>query len=373
MSIKKTIIIDFGKISTPYCGLAETSLNFAQALELQKVDAFDFVYIVPKALHSTFQEQVGVNAVVPKYYGIRRLLYYVTRKKSFLCEMPKYDLYHYLHFYSPWGVKSNGKNKILLTVHDLHALERKRAAKRLRDRLSDVGYVALISKFALCEYHKSFAALGIPTRVIANGVRKPPVVDDESVIKQLELHGKFLFTLGGLKRKNIHSLIGMVEKFQKFSESDGMKLLVAGGIKSKYKKELLNECMQRGVLDKVIFLGPVSENEKFVLMKACQAFVFPSLQEGFGLPVIEAMHFGKPVFCSNKTSLPEIGGELAEYWNNFDPQYMAEIVHNGLKNDYQDAETNKSLRIRYANSFDWNINASEYIKYYKEILLDQSK
>lgn len=373
MSNKKTIIIDFGKISTPYCGLAETSLNFAQALESQKVDDINFVYIVPKALHSTFQEQVGVNPIVPKYYGIRRLLYYVTREKSFLCGIPKYDLYHYLHFYSPWGVKSNEKNKILLTVHDLHALERKRAAKRLRDRLSNVGYIAFISKFAFSEYSKHFNSLSIPTRVIANGVKTPPEVNEESVAKQLRLYDKFLFTLGGLKRKNIHSLIGMMELIQKFPERTGMKLLVAGDIKSKYKKELLRECMQRGVLDKVIFLGPVSENEKFALMKACQAFVFPSLQEGFGLPVIEAMHFGKPVFCSNKTSLPEIGGELAEYWDSFNPQYMAEIVHNGLKNDYQDAETNKSLRVRYANSFDWNKNASEYIKYYKEILLDQSK
>jgi glycosyltransferase involved in cell wall biosynthesis len=53
--------------------------------------------------------------------------------------------------------------------------------------------------------------------------------------------------------------------------------------------------------------------KQFYLSK-CHAFVFPSIREGFGLP--QAMHFGKPVFLSNKTSLPEVGGKHAYYWDN---------------------------------------------------------
>jgi len=61
----------------------------------------------------------------------------------------------------------------------------------------------------------------------------------------------------------------------------------------------------------VSLLGTISESDKIFYYKNCLAFAFPSLREGFGFPVLEAMTFGKPVFLSNKTSLPEIGGSHA--------------------------------------------------------------
>jgi glycosyltransferase involved in cell wall biosynthesis len=368
VSDKKTIIIDFGKISTPYCGLAEVALNYAQALEELKRDDLEFVYIVPKPLLAKFYENVSLNAISPKYSGLNRLLYYLTGQRQFLCRLPDFDLYHYLHFYSPWGPKSNESKPVLLTVHDLHALERKRSEKRLRHKLNEVSHIAFISKFASQEYKKHFSDLKMKTRIIVNGVKSPPTVNEKSSESWKYKYSDFLFTLGGLKRKNIHSLLGMLEKNNQFDLVRDLKLVVAGSVKDKYKKELLVEAKQRDIQHKIIFLGSVSEKDKYELMQACRAFVFPSLQEGFGLPVIEALHFGKPVFCSNKTSLPEVGGEMVYYWEQFDAAYMSNILQHGLQDNDGSDENKIALRKQYADRFDWNRNAREYVDYYLQIL-----
>jgi glycosyltransferase involved in cell wall biosynthesis len=368
VSYKKTIIIDFGKISTPYCGLAEVALSYAQALEQLKHADIEFKYIVPKSLLAKFSKDVGASAISPKYSGLNRLLYYLTGQRRFLCRLPEFDLYHYLHFYSPWGPKNNELKPVLLTIHDLHALERKRAESRFRKKLDEVTHLAFISKFSEHEYAKYFPSLKKHARVIVNGVKRPPAVDAESSEAWQQKYPNFLFTLGGLKRKNIHSLLGMLEKNNQYDLLKDLTLIVAGGIKDKYKKELLAEARQRGIQHKLIFLGAVSEKDKYELMQACRAFVFPSLQEGFGLPVIEALHFGKPVFCSNKTSLPEVGGEMVYYWKQFDADYMCNILHQGLQDNDQLPEYKISMRRQYANNFDWDKNAREYLDYYLQIL-----
>jgi len=76
--------------------------------------------------------------------------------------------------------------------------------------------------------------------------------------------------------------------------------------------------------------GKINAEEKQYYLQNCSAFVFPSLLEGFGIPPIEAMRFGKPIFLSKLTSLPEIGGDKAFYWDTFDAKDMATIFTNGM-------------------------------------------
>lgn len=366
----KTIIIDFGKISTPYCGLAEVALNYSAALERLSPNALKFIYIVPSALKHEFDRRVGANNVlIPNYKGLNRVLYFLTNHAGFLCRIPNYDVYHYLHFYSPWGSAISNKQAKLLTIHDFHALERPRASKRLNKRLNEVSNIAFISNFACQEYKNKILNSNHRTKVITNGVKVPPVVDVQSSDKLKNLYGEFLFALGGLKRKNIHSLLGMLEKTIMQDELCDIKLLIGGSIKSKYKTELENESKHRNISNQVVFLDSITEEEKYQYMQACRAFVFPSLQEGFGLPIIEALHFGKPVFCSDKTSLPEVGGDKVYYWEEFDPDYMAEVLKRGLLEDDSDSENTMLLRKQYALKFDWDENAKQYVDYYNEIIV----
>jgi glycosyltransferase involved in cell wall biosynthesis len=70
-----------------------------------------------------------------------------------------------------------------------------------------------------------------------------------------------------------------------------------------------------------VLLG-VDDSVKAWLLANCEAFLFPSLAEGFGLPPLEAMHFGTPVFLSDRTSLPEVGGTQAGYFREFSASAM---------------------------------------------------
>ena len=86
--------------------------------------------------------------------------------------------------------------------------------------------------------------------------------------------------------------------------------------------------------------------------------LFPSIAEGFGLPVIEAMQWGKPVFCSDKTSLPEIGSTHAHYFTDFDPDRMAAVVSEGLKNFNEERADEERA---YAATFSYEKHMQQYI------------
>jgi glycosyltransferase involved in cell wall biosynthesis len=78
--------------------------------------------------------------------------------------------------------------------------------------------------------------------------------------------------------------------------------------------------------ERVIFTGYVSNACVSRLYREADAFIFPSLSEGFGLPVLEAFHYGTPLLCSNATSLPEVAGDAALYFNPHDPSGMADAI-----------------------------------------------
>src|SRR5207344_2364333 len=95
----------------------------------------------------------------------------------------------------------------------------------------------------------------------------------------------------------------------------------------------------------------VSDARKSWLYAHCKAFLFPSLTEGFGLPPLEAMHFGKPVFLSKLTSLPEVGGDAAAYFDDFEPLSMRHGIESAMP-----ALLARSEEIRrHAAGFNWDL------------------
>lgn len=371
---KKRGIIDFGKVRTPFCGLGETALNYAHSLTNLQDEDFEFIYIVPRPLLPALNNQVSGKVITPKYFGFNKCLYKISGKKNLLCKPPEFDLYHHWHYNSPWGASSSPKEKsarFLLTVHDFHRLGTRRKEKMLETKIRDANFITFISDFTYGEYQKLFDLPEKSVRVIKNGV--PSLLpcfqnQKENHLRGSKKYGQFLFMLGGMRRKNIHSLLGMLKKCQNFAELKDLKLLIAGTIRKKYRIELSRQVNALKLDHRVIFLGCIDKEKKFKLMKDCRAFVFPSLQEGFGLPVIEAMSLGKPVFCSNKTSLPEVGGNMAYYWEHFEPGYMARALKEGLE-DYDANPQKKSRMLReYAKIFDQNKNTKAYLHLYREIL-----
>jgi glycosyltransferase involved in cell wall biosynthesis len=89
------------------------------------------------------------------------------------------------------------------------------------------------------------------------------------------------------------------------------------------------------------------------------------------LPVIEAMSFGKPVFLSNLTSLPEIGGGEAYYFSDFEPNTLIEAFANGMKQFENSPGKGEKLK-SWAAQFTWEKSAKQYLEFYQKVLATQN-
>ncbi len=149
-----------------------------------------------------------------------------------------------------------------------------------------------------------------------------PTAEIESLRQQFQLAKSDLFILyiGRLEAKK--NLVRLVEAFQRFLiEFPDFKLILAG--KRGVGFDAIWKTVTRLKLQaKVIMPGYITEREKAFLFTLCRFFAFPSLYEGFGLPVLEAFAFRRPVLTSNISSLPEVAGESAYLVN---PEKVEEI------------------------------------------------
>ena len=148
-------------------------------------------------------------------------------------------------------------------------------------------------------------------------------------------------------------------------ELPNLKLFLCGNATSKYADKIRTLITKHKLEKRVVITGEVSEAEKNWMFENCKAFVFPSLSEGFGLPVVESMHFGKPLILSKLTSLPEIGGKEAIYLDNFLPEEIASKIEFAIKNDTP--ERQKLLKDR-ASFFSWQKAAEQYLEMYSALL-----
>src|SRR5262249_12413497 len=128
--------------------------------------------------------------------------------------------------------------------------------------------------------------------------------------------------------KNLGALIGALARIPR----ERRPLLVLPGYPTWHERELRERAASAGVAADVRFLGWVSGAELEGLWALSEAFVFPSLYEGFGLPVLEAMARGVPVACSNASSLPEVAGDAARMFDPRDPSAIASTIECLLTN-----------------------------------------
>ena len=176
-----------------------------------------------------------------------------------------------------------------------------------------------------------------------------------------QIGNPFLFSIGIHPKKNYHVLMPLL------AENKQYKWIIAGPDSRGYKGKIEQEAAKFGLSDRIEFCGPVDDKEKLEYYQNCTALLFPSLSEGFGLPVVEAMSIGKPVFLSNRTSLPEIGGSEAYYFKDFEPKTLNETFTSGMKNFENDPEKPQRMKT-WATQFTWEKAAKQYIEFYQDLL-----
>lgn len=349
---KPKILIDLSKLKNLYCGLGQVSLSFGKALSYLKFDEFELCFLVPKEYKNFFGDTIFYEKVS-----------FIRQLSPKFCK--KYNIWHSIHQDSPY-FPSDKNTPYILTVHDLNFLEEKTPKKsnqrllKLQNKINRASAITAISKYTKKAIQQNFNIPDIPFKVVYNGVdieefpnaEKPAFFQD----------GEFLFTIGVIKaKKNFHVLVDFLAQLPE------IKLIIAGDKSDVYAQNLQKNIIKAGLEKRIILTGKITDSEKYWLYKNCKAFVLPSLLEGFGLPVIEAMKFGKPVFLSKHTSLPEIGGSNAYYWEYFEPKYMAEMFNSKMQEFLYDTQKAKNIKL-YAEKFSWEIATKQYIELYLEIL-----
>ncbi|KHK04541.1 glycosyltransferase [Desulfovibrio sp. TomC] len=131
-----------------------------------------------------------------------------------------------------------------------------------------------------------------------------------------------LFPANYWPHKNHRMLLTAFGLFAASRPENDCKLVLTGS-DTGLRAELGQAAQRLGLADRVVFAGYVSDAELSALLTGARALLFPSLYEGFGMPLVEAMAVGTPILCSNVTSLPEVGGEAALYFDPRRPDDMA--------------------------------------------------
>ena len=249
--------------------------------------------------------------------------------------------------------------KRMLTIHDLNYLYANRGPGAWRDEFRTRLAVArsrelvCITNYVARDVQKNLAGRR-PISVVYNGATDLTNVEQCPVE---ELEGlKFMFHMSRMApSKNVESLLNLARAWPD-------RTFVFAG--PEWGHSLVLRDQLSGKLPNVKFMLGVSEGTKAWLLAHCEAFMFPSLAEGFGLPPIEAMYFGTPVFLSNRTCLPEIGGDRVAYFGSFDAQAMRQVVERELPR----LQAARALTKERAASFSWDACVDSYMGLYLKAL-----
>lgn len=347
------VLMDMGKLKKPYSGLGQFSFNYGNYIIKKKSGSIQWNFLVPKSRIGIFGQNYQYEEISLK----RRLL-------PSLCK--KYHLWHALHQDSAF-LPSGQNDPFILTIHDLNFLKEKNAItaqrrlKQLQNKVDRASAITFISNYTASVSQKNLNLEDKELHIIHNGVE---IEVGKPVRKPVFLPGgKFLFALGMvLKKKNFHVLIDFIKQLPEYN------LVIAGDNSDIYAKKIQKKVLKNNLQDRVKVPGIISEEDKIYLYKNCKAFLFPSKMEGFGLPVIEAMRFGKPVFTSKYTSLPEIGGDLAYHWENFYPNNMVNQFKKHLKRFEEDHENLSRKIIEYSHKYNWEYSIQKYYKLYVDVI-----
>jgi len=184
---------------------------------------------------------------------------------------------------------------------------------------------------------------------------------DTKALEQLGLRraDNFFLFIGRLESKK--NLVRLIEAFAKFHETfKNFKLILAGRRGTGFSR-ILKTVQKLKLTDCVFMPGYILENEKHVLLKYCNAFVFPSLYEGFGFPILEAFSYQKPVITSPAASIPEVAEDAAILVDPYDINSIAE----GMKKIVTDPKIKEKLLAKeeqQLKKFNWEVAVLKTIK-----------
>lgn len=331
---------------------------------------YEFVVFLPKeAVHEIPDlPRTRIVPVADSYYS-------VSEQTTFLSVLlrERVDLMHFLHFNAPVLYRRPS----IVTIHDLTRFffpAQKRNGlfaqwayeEVLRSAVMSAQGVIVVSQHTKNDLLRFFPQVADKTVIIHDSIEQERFSPhdpgtDEAVLASTGITKPYLLYVGiWINHKNLKRLVGA---FRLLREQGYKGSLVITGEEKPHREDVPRFAQEMGVSDSVIFPGFVPDSSLAVLYRNADAFVFPSLYEGFGLPPLEAMASGTPVVCSYVASLPELYGNAAQYVNPLSEEDIAKGIHQVLDNSKFRSEL-ISNGLRQAKAYDWDRTAKETLILY---------
>jgi len=237
--------------------------------------------------------------------------------------------------------------------------------------LNDI--IVTVSEFSKTDIAQKVGVSPEKIRVIPNGLRPPTGRNEEmetGLKKRFNLAAGFILNVGGIhERKNIPRLIQAFAELVNGPNKYPGKLLITGSASgAPYQVRMRKICDQAvkeaGMSERIIFTGFISDEELDSLFALASLLIYPSLYEGFGIPILEAMQVGTPVITSNITGTREVAQDAAILIDPYNVDEMTGQMSRLLGDNQLRAELSKKGKAR-ASSYSWDRTAEKYLELYR--------
>jgi len=319
-------------------------------------------------------EKTSTLEVIKLPYSFKKLVSFVLD----IAKLPLfngYDIIHQTHF----GIlpSRSKQTKIVTTIHDLAFMDYPEYFVKnnlfvsriaLAEQIKKSDKIITVSNVVKRQLVERFSILDSKIVVVHNGCDAPfydySKKEESSVLAAFGINTKYFLYLGTIEpRKNILSLL---KAFSRIYKDHDVVLVIAGKKGWKYES-ILRYVKENELAGVVRFTGYVNQTQKQVLMKNAQLFVFPSLYEGFGLPVLEAMSYGVPVITTKGTSMEEITGDCAILVDPYSIDDICKSMLDVVSGKYTGADLAEKA-VRQAKKFSWEATAENTLNVYKQLL-----
>jgi len=316
---------------------------------------------IPIHQHIPFHQRIRQFSAIPKYLNQLR--------PDVVVEMA--------HF-GPFLLHKNIKR--VTFIHDLspvlfpkwHPMSSVLAHKLcLKSILQNAHLILTNSYFTKSEIERVYSDISLLVKVtLLASTQKLDQCADQKILKKHHIKTPYFLFVGTIEpRKNIAVLIEAYTVFRKENPEKKIALVLSGKWGWK-QNQLLSSIKNNPYTQDIKLTGFVTEAEKKALYQNALAFIYPSLYEGFGLPILEAMENGCPVICSNAASLPEAGGIAALYFNPTDIQTLTNHLcyiekQSNTQSSYK--KENRQQLLDQAQQFSWQKTAQQTLDFLMDL------
>lgn len=342
-----------------YGGVSRYYIELKQQLEKNKDCFVDIKVLFPKNKYLAKELHRRIFPSKNKYWNLFVELINKVYNLTF-CVINKYDIVHLT-----WNARylnSFCKGKLVVTIHDMiHELLIKDATIEIRNKkkaIEDSSLILTISNSTKKDILNIYPYIDEnKIKVVYLGTTHLPEAQKPASIIMPDNYLLYVGKRGSYKNGYIY--MSCIDEL--LMKKDDLYFIFVGG-------EIWNEAEKRLIekhADRIIQLH-VSDEELSYLYQNAIAFVYPSLYEGFGLPILEAFDNNCPVICSNTSSLPEVGGDAALY---FEPTQKKELIDQIMRviNDLDLRNEMIKKGVERTKYFTWENTAKEIYEIYKAI------